>query len=122
MEDLAFGLRISAIGMGLVFSLLGMLWLVLAAIGRIDGAARAGAPPPAEPAPGTGPVALVSGGEGLDPDALAAVSVAAVTHAAVRRRQAAPEMRATPPGSQLHASRWLASGRTQQTRGFTRGR
>jgi hypothetical protein len=44
------------------------------------------------------------------------------THAALQRKEAAPEMRAHWPGSLLHASRWVASGRLRQNRTFRRGR
>ena len=43
----------------------------------------------------------------------AAITVAVVTHAEHRRRQAAPETRAFAPGSQLFASRWVAVGRSR---------
>ena len=49
-------------------------------------------------------------------DQVAAITVAVVTHAEHRRRQAAPETRAFAPGSQLFASRWVAAGRAHQKR------
>jgi Na+-transporting methylmalonyl-CoA/oxaloacetate decarboxylase gamma subunit len=127
MENLAFGLQLTANGMGLVFGLLALLWLALTVAGRIDRAAARRAAPaaPAPDQPGAGAVRAgpveVSGpgAEDLGPEALAAIAVAVAAHAAARRRQAAPEMRSVRPGSLLHASRWLASGRAKQTRGWT---
>jgi Na+-transporting methylmalonyl-CoA/oxaloacetate decarboxylase gamma subunit len=125
VENLAFGLQLTAHGMGLVFGLLALLWLALTLAGRLDraagaraaageGAGEPGAPARAAPIEVTGP-----GAADLEPDALAAVAIAVAAHAASRRRQAAPEMRSVRPGSLLHASRWLASGRAKQTRGWT---
>ncbi|MBI5068161.1 MAG: OadG family protein [Deltaproteobacteria bacterium] len=115
MHDLAFGLRIAALGMGIIFGLLALLWAGLVLIGRLDAAlvareeAGGGAP---------GPAARDAGEEQLPPEALAAVAIAVATHAALVRREAAPSQRAHQPGSQLFASRWLAAGRTRQTRAY----
>lgn len=49
-----------------------------------------------------------------------ALTVAVLTHAEHRRRQAAPETRAHAPGSQLFASRWLSVGRARQFIPFRR--
>ncbi len=62
------------------------------------------------PAPGTG----------IDADLVAAITVAVVTHRAVRRREAAPAMRSYWPGSLLYASRWVATGRARQNYGWRR--
>jgi Na+-transporting methylmalonyl-CoA/oxaloacetate decarboxylase gamma subunit len=128
MSDLAFGLTITAAGMGLVFGLLALLWGALALLGRLDGwlpAEDAGeAPPPSASAtaPAGDGAAVVVDGHDLDDDALAAIALAVGTHAALLRMQAAPEQRATQPGSQIYASRWLAAGRTRQTRVYARRR
>jgi Na+-transporting methylmalonyl-CoA/oxaloacetate decarboxylase gamma subunit len=103
MENLAFGLQLTFVGMALVFGVLLLLWAVLAVLGRLDRA-----PAEAAPLPETT----------LDPALLAAVTIAVALHATSRRRQAAPEMRSTVPGSQIYASRWLAAGRTRQTRAW----
>jgi glutaconyl-CoA/methylmalonyl-CoA decarboxylase subunit delta len=121
VENLGFGLWITAVGMGLVFALLGLLWLVLTLLGRLDrpepGAAEPGA---GEPVPEPVPLAISGpGAAGLDADALAAVAIAVATHVGARRRQAAPEMRSSRPGSRLHASRWVGTGRSKQTREWT---
>lgn len=115
MHDLAFGLRLGALGMGIIFGLLALLWGGLVLIGRLDAALvareeRGGGEP--------GPAAREAGEEHLPPEALAAVAIAVATHAALVRREAAPSQRAHQPGSQLFASRWLAAGRTRQTRAY----
>ena len=116
MSDLIWGLQMMGIGMGIVFGLLAVLWGLLYAIGNLDRPRRE--PMPQVPAPST---PIVSGDvDGLDEATLAAVAVAVLTHAEIRRRAAAPEVRAHRPGSQLFASRWLAVGRGQQTIPFRR--
>lgn len=111
MENLGFGLQMTLVGMALVFGVLALLWGTLALLGRFD---RAGAivAAAAEAEPAAGEAAA------LDADLLTAITIAVVLHASSRRRQAAPEMRSTQPGSQIYASRWLAAGRTRQTRGW----
>lgn len=120
MSDLIWGLQMMGIGMGIVFALLFALWGLLAAIGRLDRPPRQ--PEPAAPAttPSDAVPRITGDTEGLDAETLAAVAVAVLTHAEVRRRAAAPEVRAHQPGSQLFASRWLAVGRGQQTIPFRR--
>jgi len=121
MDDLLFGLGIGAVGMSLVFALLGLLWLVLTLIGRLDATLLAREEAGAAGAGGAaGPGA--PGGEAppaLEPGALAAIALAVAAHATLLRRQAAPAQRSTQPGSQIYASRWLAAGRTRQTGSFT---
>ena len=118
--DWAWGGTMTALGMGVVFALLGILWLLLSVIGRLDEAstrraARAAeAQLTAEAPPQPSPAAVtVLGADGLDDETLAAIAVAVIKHADVRRKQAAPEMRTNAPGSQLWASRWVALGRGQ---------
>jgi glutaconyl-CoA/methylmalonyl-CoA decarboxylase subunit delta len=128
MENLAFGLQITVIGMGLVFGLLALLWALLALAGRLEPQ-----PEPQAAAPADGPALDVAAGdatlrvevagvEQLPPEALAAIAAAVLAHAANRRGQAAPEMRSYWPGSLLFASRWVAAGRDRQTRGYRRER
>lgn len=123
-DKLLFGLQLTAVGMGTVFLLLAALMVLLMGLGRIDRpptraplAAGVGAAEAAEPAPaasvGDGSPATVRvHAHGLDDDTLAAITVAVMTHAELRRRQAAPETRAVAPGSELRHSRWVALGRT----------
>ena len=116
MENLGFGLQITLYGMGLVFALLTLLWGFLAIVGRLD---RASEEEIAEGAPPAPPVRfIVADAFDLEPEVVAAITIAVLTHTSARRRQAAPAMRSAKPGSQLYASRWLAAGRTRQTRGY----
>jgi sodium pump decarboxylase gamma subunit len=121
MPDFAWGLQMMVVGMGVVFGLLAVLMGVLIVIGRLD--ARGGTAPlpeapapeatPPTPAPDTAPAVRIIA-DGLDENQVAAIVVAVITHAEVRRRSAAPEARAYAPGSQLFASRWVAIGRGNQ--------
>jgi Na+-transporting methylmalonyl-CoA/oxaloacetate decarboxylase gamma subunit len=126
MDNLAFGLQITAVGMGLVFALLGLLWGLLALAGRLEPRPAPAAPPDApalELAAGDTALRVEGAGvEQLPPEALAAIAAAVLAHAANRRGQAAPEMRSYWPGSLLFASRWVAAGRDRQTRGYKRER
>ncbi len=125
MANLGWGLQISALGMGLVFGLLALLWGLLHLVLRFDRA-------PAEAAAGGTPMAKAEriaavaddaiGAQvpvtptvnGMDADLVAAIVVATLTHEAVGRREATPVMRSYWPGSLLYASRWVASGRMRQ--------
>lgn len=115
MSDLIWGLQMTGLGMGLVFALLATLWGLLALVQRLDRA-------PAEPTAGAtvaarGPAAAA----GPDKDLVAAIVVATLAHRALLRREAAPVMRSYWPGSLLYASRWIAAGRTRQSRSWQRG-
>jgi Na+-transporting methylmalonyl-CoA/oxaloacetate decarboxylase gamma subunit len=125
MANLGWGLQISALGMGLVFGLLALLWGLLHLVLRFDRA-------PAEAASGGTPMAkaeriaavaddaigaqvpVMPTVNGMDADLVAAIVVAALAHEAVGRREATPVMRSYWPGSLLYASRWVASGRMRQ--------
>lgn len=132
MSDLAWGLGMMAIGMGVVFALLAVLMGVLILAGRLDRPRLAAADSDAElvpDAPASVDAALPSRddaptvrilADGLDETQVAAIAIAVVTHAENHRRKAAPETRAHAPGSQLFASRWVSVGRGHQTRPFTR--
>jgi len=120
MDNLGWGLQITALGMGLVFGLLALLWGLLALALKLDTppapAAVPGLLPPtdalSEPAPD--PLA--------DPALRAAVTMAVLAHAARQRGEAAPQVRLHTPGSLLHASRWVAAGRTRQNHAWRRPR
>lgn len=119
MQNLGFGLNLTAVGMGIIFGLLALLWGVLAVIGRVDAALVAREESDEEQEEGDAQPALrIEGGEGLTPEAIGAIAIAVATHAALVRREAAPSQRASQPGSLLFASRWLAAGRTRQTRSY----
>jgi sodium pump decarboxylase gamma subunit len=110
MHNLGFGLSVTAAGLGIVFGLLAVLWLLLTVATRFDRSREAagepdGAPPPTHAAE---PAAT------LDPRLIAAITVAVVRHTEALRRQAAPAMRSHQPGSLLFASHWVAAGRTRQ--------
>jgi Na+-transporting methylmalonyl-CoA/oxaloacetate decarboxylase gamma subunit len=116
-------LQISAVGMGLVFALLGMLWCLLNLALRLDRppATDASAPAPAaEPSPAAAAV-TARGDPATDPALRAAITVALQAHEAFLRGGAAPQVRQRPPG-QLHLSRWVAAGRMRQTQTWQRGR
>jgi sodium pump decarboxylase gamma subunit len=141
MDNLAFGLQTTVIGMGIVFGVLALLWCLLTLIMRLDertaaaAAARATAEaevagseadPGSEAASsavaGTPVVRLVGAPDNLDPRLVAAITIAILRHEETRRLQAAPAMRSYWPGSLLFASRWVAAGRTRQGQSWRRRR
>jgi sodium pump decarboxylase gamma subunit len=112
-DRLMTGLTITVLGMGLVFVLLALLWVLLTAMLRLDRQPTREpeeSVPPGRPKPRR-PVKLA-------PEMLSAITVAVFTHQAVLRKQAAPAMRSYWPGSILFASRWVTSGRHQQTQNW----
>ncbi|WP_203568925.1 OadG family transporter subunit [Aestuariimicrobium ganziense] len=124
--DWGWGLMMTGVGMSVVFGLLALLWALLHLIARGDewaarraaraeaaAVAQAPAPKPVAAAPAS-PTVTIADPDGLDDDTIAAIAIAVIKHADVRRKQAAPEMRANAPGSQLWASRWVAVGRGLQ--------
>lgn len=130
-DNMGWGLQMMVLGMGIVFSLLALLWALLVVVLRFDRAetpAGASAPPrndvgadvAADAAAGPASTPRVPSIDGIDADLLAAILVATLTHKSVRRGQAAPMMRSYWPGSLLYASRWVASGRARQTRSWQR--
>lgn len=131
MDNLGFGLEMTLAGMGTVFGLLLVLMLLLMAIGALDrpgekpAVAAAPTPPALEdvqdpvPAKADYPSVRIMH-NGLTADQIAAITIAVVTHAAVRRNQAAPAMRAHEPGSHLYASRWVNAGRGNQNTAWRR--
>lgn len=136
MDDLLFGLRTTAVGMGIVFGVLAILWALLTAVPAIERLAARRARPVATPAPeerdasaatsapaSGAPVVRIEGAPGtLDPRLVAAITVAILRHEEARRLQAAPAMRSYWPGSLLFASRWVAAGRTRQGAPWRRSR
>jgi Na+-transporting methylmalonyl-CoA/oxaloacetate decarboxylase gamma subunit len=122
MDNLAWGLQITVVGMGLVFSLLALLWGLLTLVLRLDKVPAAPAlapesmPTPTVAAPSAGPDAA-----GVDPAMVAAMALAISLHRSRQRGSAEPHMRMHWPGSLLYASRWVAAGRARQTRSWRRG-
>lgn len=112
MDNMGFGLWMTAMGMGTVFALLLLLMLVLRVIGWADERASRrttvtqGAPADTDDER--------EAEDSLTAEEIAAITIAVLTHARVRRGQAAPAMRQVQPGSQLFASRWVAVGRSYQ--------
>lgn len=120
MDNLAFGLWMTAIGMGTVFGLLLLLMLVLRFIGWLDTRGDRQVELSAGEPDGE-PDAIVSAPDDLTEEEIAAIALAVVTHARVRRQQAAPAMRAHEPGSHLFANRWVGIGRGYQQQPWMRG-
>ena len=114
MENLVWGLEMTVVGMGLVFGLLALLWGLLTLVLRLDTPVADAAP---EPQPDASGPAMAPD---MDAELVAAILVATLTHRAVRRREAAPAMRSHWPGSLLHASRWVAAGRSRQNHSWQR--
>jgi Na+-transporting methylmalonyl-CoA/oxaloacetate decarboxylase gamma subunit len=138
-EFLGWGLQMTVLGMGLVFVLLALLWLLLTVVLKLDKEEKpeeAGhetsapeAAVEAERIAATADDAIEARTperptvNGMPADLVAAILVAAHKHRQTMRRQAAPLVRAVWPGSQIFASRWLASGRARQTHNWQpRGR
>lgn len=112
MENLPWGLYVTVAGMGAVLALLLVLMLALVLVGRLDRPR----PDPLQTHPPTPTPTDTPALGGLTEDEVAAITVAVLIHARVRRGQAAPAMREVQPGSQLFASRWVAAGRAHQKR------
>ena len=117
MENLLWGLQTTFLGMGLVFSLLALMWGLLTLALRLDRPSES-APSPSTPTPAPPELALPPG---VDGETMAAILIATLTHRAQRRREAAPAMRSYWPGSLLYASRWVGAGRAVQNHGWRRG-
>jgi Na+-transporting methylmalonyl-CoA/oxaloacetate decarboxylase gamma subunit len=120
MEHLGWGLQMTVLGMGLVFSLLALLWLmltlVLGAEKEEDKPAQAAVEDDDEEYEEEAPEVytgspLISGMPG---DLVAAVAMAVTKHRLELRRQAAPIMCASAPDGGAATSRWLAGGRARQ--------
>ena len=130
MDDLAFWVSTTVIGMAIVFTVLALVWVLLTILMRVDDrSAQAGAPagemaadPGGQAAPLLANVRLLDAPPDLDPRLLAAITIAIVRHEEARRLQAAPAMRSYWPGSLLFASRWVAAGRTRQGQSWRRRR
>lgn len=128
MGDLEFGLRMTVLGMGIVFAMLLLLWGLLTLAVRLErpvepreaAVAVAGLDPSPASSSSSAPAVAIHGAAGLDPALVAAITVAVQRHAEARRLQAAPAMRSYWPGSLLFASRWVAAGRTRQGQSWRR--
>lgn len=118
MDNLLWGLQTTALGMGLVFGLLALMWAFLTIALRVDKAVESR---PAAAAPEPPPAPEPPDGGAVDGETVAAILIATLIHRAQRRREAAPAMRSYWPGSLLYASRWVGAGRARQNHGWRRG-
>ena len=125
MENLAWGLKMTVLGMGLVFALLGLLWALLTLVLALDKEPVVGLSDKDANADAERIAAVADDAvgaqvperptvNGMPADLVAAILVATLKHKLTLRRQAAPVMRSYWPGSQLFASRWVATGRARQ--------
>ena len=134
MENIGWGLQMTVLGMGLVFALLALLWLLLTLILKLDKdplvevsaqesmieAERVAALADQAVGAQTPERATVNG---MPADLVAAILVATHKHRKTMRREATPLVRTYWPGSQIFASRWLATGRARQNNNWQpRGR
>ena len=134
MEHIGWGLQMTVLGMGLVFALLALLWLLLTLILKLDKdpqvevsaqesmieAERVAALADQAVGAQTPERATVNG---MPADLVAAILVATHKHRKTMRREAAPLVRSVWPGSHIFASRWLATGRARQNNNWQpRGR
>jgi sodium pump decarboxylase gamma subunit len=117
-DILTTGLTLSLVGMGIVFGLLALLWGLVAALLRADTPRVARAPSAAPTAHQSHEPARAAASETAapPPDLVTAITIAVLSHRALQRRQAAPAIRSHQPGTLMHASRWVAAGRTRQNR------
>ena len=134
MENIGWGLQMTVLGMGLVFALLALLWLLLTLILKLDKdpvvevsaqesmieAERVAALADQAVGAQTPERATVNG---MPADLVAAILVATHKHRKTMRREAAPLVRSVWPGNHIFASRWLATGRARQNNNWQpRGR
>jgi glutaconyl-CoA/methylmalonyl-CoA decarboxylase subunit delta len=118
MDLIETGMQITFFGIGLVFLLLGLLWVLMVVLLRLDRPSPAQAEQEtSSQQPATADMGARAPAE-LEPDKLAAIAIAVLAHRAVRRKQAALAMRSHWPGSLLDASRSVAAGRTRQNRAW----
>ena len=126
MENLGWGLQMTVLGMGLVFALLALLWGLLMLVLVLDKEPKASVSALEVNAQAERIAAVADAAvgaqtperptvNGMPADLVAAILVATMKHKLTLRRQAAPFMRSYWPGSQLFASRWVATGRARQT-------
>ena len=126
MENLGWGLQMTVLGMGLVFALLALLWLLLTLVLKFDKEAEEEIPVSGLEATDEAEAIAAEADNaigaqtpeshtvhGVAADLVAAIMVAAMKHKMILRGEAAPMMRTMWPGTQ--PSRWAAAGRVRQT-------
>jgi Na+-transporting methylmalonyl-CoA/oxaloacetate decarboxylase gamma subunit len=104
IDSLSIGLQLTVWGMGLVFLLLAALWGLMTLMLRLDRAPDLADQNLAE--------TITSQSPEIEADKLAAITIAVMMHRRVRRKQAAPALRAHRPGTL--PSRWVGAGRARQ--------
>ncbi|MFT3848919.1 MAG: OadG family transporter subunit [Propionivibrio sp.] len=105
MDNLGWGLQITALGMGLVFVLLALLWGLLTLVLALD-RERDETAQPGEPSRG----ASLSPADGdLPGDLVAAIAAAVLRHRSTRLRA-----HSAAPREDAAGSLWVATGRTRQ--------
>jgi Na+-transporting methylmalonyl-CoA/oxaloacetate decarboxylase gamma subunit len=110
-DALGAGLRLTWMGMGLVFLLLAALWALIALLLRLDRAR-----PVLAAAPATAAAEAPRKDAGFPPELLAVIYTATRLHRRALRQRAAPEVRVHAPGSL--PSRWIGSGRSRTNRSW----
>lgn len=121
MENMAWGLQITVLGMGLVFTLLALLWGLLTLVLLLDRKSEAPVDSPAADAVGeqTPEPAMAAD---VPPERVAAIVIATLKHRqALRRTTQSPSV--DTPESARTISPWLAAGRVlQNTQWQARGK
>ena len=131
MENLGWGLQMTVLGMGLVFSLLALLWVLLTLVLKFDKEEEEEEIPVSgleatDEAERIASLADEKVGSqtpeshtvhGMAADLVVAIQIAVMKHKMVLRGEAAPMMRTSWPGTQ--PSRWSAAGRVRQTNTWT---
>ena len=129
MENLGWGLQMTVLGMGLVFALLALLWVLLTLVLKLDKEEKEIPVSALEAQDKAERIAAVAdeaiGAQtpetptvhGMAADLVAAIMVATMKHKMILRGEAAPLMRTALPGTQ--PSRWAAAGRVRQTNTWT---
>lgn len=121
MENIPWGLELTAAGMGLVFFMLILLMVSLMIMGAFDRPGKTQDAPAVEAAPApaavaAAPVAVAS--SGVSDEQIATIAVA--VHTALRGSGAGRALTANKSGSGLAESRWVAIGRSMQTKSWHR--
>ncbi len=108
--DVRFGLSLMLYGMGLVFLILALLWVVITLFQRIDRALRPAAAPETAPESPTPPESRPQ------PAELAAMAAAIHRFRQEQAQPPAPPLTAPPPRGS--SERWLLAGRARQLRPY----
>ena len=122
MEHLGWGLQMTVLGMGLVFTLLAILWALLKLVLVLDKGDEEEAPQATPQAPAEAAQSAVAEEaqapaiptvNGMAADLVAAIPIPPMRHKKTPPVGAPPIIRTGQPRG--HASRWAAAGRVRQT-------